>query len=123
MAAWENMSAGPDIDEVVAKRLGWDRAQGGWWHMSTSDGVNSLKSCEYPKYSEDWRATGELIEYIERSGLSVTIRSVSVGVYESVITERASRRRHVETGASAQLAVVKSFLKATEKEPRSIDIC
>ena len=125
MYEWEKMNAGDEIDKVVASRVGWDPKSGWWWYVDSDsdEGVNSLKSSICPKYSEDWRATGELVDFAGKSGFTMQIKLLSPGTYEACFTDNSLKGRHVQTGETAPLAIVKSFLKATEKRETSMNIC
>lgn len=124
MFDWEKMSIGQEIDEIVANRVGWDPGRGYWWYMDTNDeSVNTLKSSKFPMYSEDWRATGELIEFAEKVGLSMTIKLLSPGDYEASFTDKNLRYHHVQRGETAPMAIVRSFLKATENRETNLNIC
>ena len=106
MADWENMNAGVGIDFLVAHRAGF--------------GVEEKGPNIIANYSGDWAATGKLIDYIESLGWQMTLRLLRPGVYEAAITKGLDR--YAERAQAAQLAVTKSFLKATETEMRSLDI-
>lgn len=125
MYEWETMIEGEEIDKIVAERVGWDPKLGYWWYVQSKqeEGMNTLKSSPYPKYSEDWRATGKLIEYAEKTGMSLQIKLLSVGTYEVCMMKENIKRRYVQKADTLPLAIVKSFLKATETRDSNLDIC
>lgn len=72
-------SLSESVDKEIAEVVGWNPERGYWWFLDEGEGISSLKSCAYPKYSGDIRAAYMLVEQVIDLGVKVDMISVVGG--------------------------------------------